>query len=83
MSLRKNLYRLASLDGTPHPVLDTTYDSFEAAIAAAKNWCTRQGTMKNTSLDEEGAIGVEVLTMNGSWRTLYYERDCIQEMVPF
>ena len=37
------LYRLVALDGTPHPVLDAPYESEEAALAAAKNWCDGQG----------------------------------------
>ncbi len=39
MAPQRLLYRLVALDGTPHPLLDSPYDSEEAALAAAKNWC--------------------------------------------
>ena len=82
MSIRKSLYRLASLDGNPHPVLDTTYDSLEAAITEAKNWFSQQENIKNIDLDKEEGIGVEILTSNGSWRTLCYQSYCIQDVIP-
>ena len=66
------LYRLVALDGTPHPVLDAPYESEEAALAAAKNWCDGQGL--NCSISQR-AIGVEVMTRSGSWRTLGYPRN--------
>ncbi len=69
MTLDRKLYRLVGLDGTPHPVLDAPYESIEAAIGAAKEWCNGQGL--NCSLSQR-AIGVEVLTLSGSWRTVRY-----------
>ena len=36
MTIRASVYRLVGLDGLTHPVLDTPYDSMEAAIKAAK-----------------------------------------------
>ena len=69
MALDRKLYRLVGLDGTPHPVLDAPYESIEAAISAAKEWCNGQGL--HCSLSQR-AIGVEVLTLSGSWRTVSY-----------
>ena len=66
------LYRLVALDGTPHPVLDAPYESEEAALAAAKNWCDGQGLKCSIS---QRAIGVEVMTSSGSWRTVGYPRN--------
>ena len=74
MAIRKKLYRLAGLDGSPHPVLDAPYESIEAAIGAAKGWCEGQGM--NCSLDKR-AIGVEVLTSCGNWRTITYPKNCL------
>ncbi len=67
--MHKSIYRLVGLDGSPHPVLDAPYESIDTAIRAAKDWCEGQGL--NCSLWER-AIGVEVLTRNGSWRTIRY-----------
>ena len=39
MAIYKRLYRLAGLDGSPHPVLDAPYESIEAATLAAQDWC--------------------------------------------
>ena len=72
MAPQRLLYRLVALDGTPHPVLDAPYEFEEAALAAAKNWCDGQGL--NCSLGQR-AIGVEVMTRNGSWRTVGYPRN--------
>ena len=72
MVFRKTLYRLVGLDGSPHPVLDAPYDTVDAAIGAAKNWCNGQGL--RSSLGER-SIGVEVLTDNGSWRTIHYHNN--------
>ena len=69
MVLPRGIYRLAALDGTPHPVLDAPYESIDAAIGAAKNWSNGQGI--NTSLGQR-AIGIEVKTRSGSWRTIRY-----------
>ena len=75
MPLQRSLYRLVGLDGRPHIVLDAPYESIESAICAAKDWCNGQGL--KCSLKDRG-IGVEVLTANGSWRTVCYPRKCLQ-----
>ena len=69
MALHRSLYRLAGLDGRPHPVLDAPYESLEAALIAAQTWCDGQGM--SCPLGER-AIGVEVMTCCGSWRTISY-----------
>ncbi len=69
MSTSQGLYRLVGLDGTPHPVLDTPYESIDSAMWAAKDWCSRQSI---NSLNPENTIGIEVKTSNGSWRTIRY-----------
>ena len=69
MALKQKIYRLIGLDGTPHKVLDAPYESMEAAIHAARDWSISQGL--NSSLSER-SIGVEVMTLNGSWRTVCY-----------
>ena len=74
MALQKTLYRLIGLDGSPHPVLDAPYDSIEAAIFAAENWCEGQGL---NCAPSQRAIGVEVLTRSGSWRTVRYPLNCL------
>ncbi len=74
MVLKRRLYRLVGLDGSPHPVLDAPYESIEAAMGAAKDWCDGQGL--NCSLSKR-AIGVEVMTESGSWRTVCYPRNCL------
>ncbi len=74
MTLQRGLYRLVALDGSPHPVLDAPYESIEAAINAAKQWCNGQGL--NCSLSQR-AIGVEVMTHSGSWRTVEYPQNCL------
>ena len=63
------IYRLIGLDGTPHPVLDSPYETIDAALGAAKNWSNGQGL--NCSIYEQG-IGVQVLARNGTWRTVCY-----------
>ncbi len=68
MSMKRTLYRLVGLDGKPHPVLDTPYESIDAAIIAARNWSLRN---EYNSLNDS-TIGVEVKTTNGSWRTIRY-----------
>ena len=78
MALHRSLYRLAGLDGRPHPVLDTPYESLEAALMAAQAWCEGQGM--SCSLGER-AIGVEVMTSSGSWRTIRYPVDCMREVI--
>ena len=72
MAPQRLLYRLVALDGTPHPVLDAPYESEEAALAAAKNWCDGQGLKCSIS---QRAIGVEVMARSGSWRTVGYPRN--------
>ncbi len=63
------LYRLVGLDGKPHPVLDTPYESIDSAMGAAKKWCSSNGA---NPLNVEQTIGIEVKTSNGSWRTIRY-----------
>ncbi len=75
MKIQENLYRLAGLDGRPHPVLDTPYESLEAALEAAQSWCKGQGV--NCSIRERG-IGVEVMTACGAWRTVKYPINCLK-----
>ena len=75
MALKKNLYRLTGLDGFPHHVLDSPYESIDAALKAAKLWSAGQGlscTIKNRG------IGVQVLAGNGTWRTVCYPTNCLQ-----
>ena len=74
MALHGRLYRLVGLDGSPHVVLDAPYDSIEAAIAAAKGWLNGQGLYCSLT---DRAIGVEVLTHSGDWRTLGYQLNCL------
>ncbi len=74
MAIFRKLYRLAELDGTPHPVLDAPYESIEAATRAAQDWCNGQGL--NCSIGKR-AIGVEVMTRSGSWRTIGYPISCL------
>lgn len=71
---QRALYRLVSLDGSPHPVLDAPYESIAAAEAAASRWCEGQG--RSRSVCERG-IGLEVQTSCGEWRTLGYPRACL------
>ncbi len=75
MTLTKNIYRLVGLDGYPHHVLDAPYESIEAAIKAAKAWCNGQGM--SCTIKDKG-IGVQVLTGNGTWRTVCYPSNCLQ-----
>ena len=62
------LYRLVGLDGKPHPVLDTPYESIDSAIMAAQSWHSNSLNHINNS----ETIGIEVSTSNGSWRTICY-----------
>jgi len=68
------IYRLVSLDGSPHPVLDAPYESIAAAEAAASRWCEGQGSARS---DCERGIGLEVQTSCGEWRTLGYPSACL------
>ena len=72
--MKIRLYRLAELDGNPHPVLDAPYESIEAAMIAAKDWVSGQGA---TSSPAQRAIGIEVMTRSGSWRTVGYPINCL------
>ena len=75
MALKRNLYRLTRLDGSPHHVLDAPYETIEAALKAAKMWCTGQGL--SCTIKDRG-IGVQVLAGNGTWRTVCYPATCMQ-----
>ena len=75
MTLKTNLYRLTGLDGYPHHVLDAPYESIDAALSAARQWCNGQGL--GCTIKDRG-IGVEVLTGNGTWRTVCYPSNCLQ-----
>ena len=57
-------YRLLDHRGAPHPVLDDLYDSLEAAWSDA---CS-----STIGRVEPMAIGIEVSTASGSWRTVRY-----------
>jgi len=59
-------YRL--IDGAlqPHPQLDGLYESLEAALAEALAWC---GSL---TASQRLAIGIEVSTSRGGWRTVRY-----------
>ncbi len=74
MAFKRNLYRLTGLDGAPHHVLDAPYESIDAALKAAKLWCTGQGL--SCTIKDRG-IGVQVLTGNGTWRTVCYPPNCL------
>ncbi len=69
MKIKSSVYRLVGLDGLPHPVLDTPYESIEAAVKAAKNWSSKKNFGHFLS---DSSLGIEVLTSNGSWRTIQY-----------
>jgi len=75
MTLKRSLYRLIGLDGTPHHVLDAPYESIDAALVAAKVWSNGQGL--SCTIRDKG-IGVQVLTGNGTWRTVCYPSNCLQ-----
>ena len=75
MALKRNLYRLTGLDGLPHHVLDAPYESIDAALKAAKVWCTGQGL--SCTIKDRG-IGVQVLAGNRTWRTVCYPPNCLQ-----
>ena len=57
------------MDGQPHPVLDTQYESMDAAIRAVKIWNSKEAI---NCLDSSSSIGIEVMTSNGCWRTILY-----------
>ncbi len=64
-ALRQRLYRLIDGLGEPHRQLDSLYPSVEAALEDAIAWL--EHTAGNPS---EQAVGVEVATASGDWRTL-------------
>ncbi len=68
-TINSSVYRLVGLDGLPHPVLDTPYESIEAALIAAKRWASKKNV---SNILSDNCIGIEVLTSNGSWRTIQY-----------
>lgn len=74
--LVRSLYRLITLDGSPHPVLDAPYESMDAAEAAAQSWCSGQG--RDLSIQQRG-IGLEVQTSCGAWRTIRYPQACLRD----
>ena len=78
MAFRRTLYRLTGLDGAPHHVLDDPYESIDAALLAAKSWCSGQGL--SCTIKDQG-IGVEVLAANGTWRTVCYPSNCLQTSI--
>lgn len=59
-------YRLVNELGEPHPILDDLYESHEAAWAEALHWWQMQAHPIQAPI----AIGVEVSTSNGEWRTI-------------
>lgn len=61
------LYRLVELPGLPHPSLDGLYDTAEDAWRDAQHWMGSGGSRHSSGC---GAIGVEVSTLAGQWRTL-------------
>ncbi len=80
MPSRRSRYRLVGLDGLPHPVLDTPYESLETALAEAGDWCSGQGA--SCSPGQRG-IAVQVSTGSGTWRTIHYPSSClVQPTVP-
>jgi hypothetical protein len=62
-------YRLIDHRGAPHPVLDDLYDSLDAAISDARRWW-EQTLGGRVDRVEPMAIGIEVSTASGNWRTV-------------
>jgi hypothetical protein len=60
-------YRLIDASLHPHPQLDGLYESLQAALEDAADWCRQ--AREGSSL---ASIGVEVLTTTGNWRTVRY-----------
>ncbi len=71
MAFERAIYRLVGMDGHPHPVLDTNYETIDAAIGAAREWKSARGRDFG-STEKNRSIGIEVKTSNGSWRTISY-----------
>lgn len=65
----QRLYRLVDQYGDPHPVLDDLYDSLDAAWSDARSWW-EQAVGGRSERPEPMAIGIEVSTTCGSWRTV-------------
>ncbi len=80
MGIQQKKYRLVGLDGALHPVLDAPYESLEAAMSAASTWCEGQGLCCSSS---DRAIGIEVMTHSGSWRTVKYPVDSVLPEITF
>lgn len=59
-------FRLVDQQGAPHPILDDLYESLEAAWADAQLWWEQHSGASAGPM----AIGVEVSTTSGDWRTL-------------
>jgi hypothetical protein len=62
-------YRLIDHRGVPHPVLDDLYDSIDAAWSDARSWW-EQTIGGRPEGPEPMAIGIEVSTASGNWRTV-------------
>lgn len=59
-------YRLVDAGFEPHPQLDSEYDSLDEALQDAVAWLREQPDTGTA------AIGVEVSTRSGGWRTVRY-----------
>jgi hypothetical protein len=59
-------YRLVDASFEPHPQLDSEYESLEEALQDAVAWLREQPDTGTA------AIGVEVSTRSGGWRTVRY-----------
>jgi len=57
-------YRLINASFEAHPHLDAIYDSVEEALTDAASWLASQAS------SAQAAIGVEVSTRSGEWRTV-------------
>ena len=79
MPVQRSVYRLIGMDGSPHPVLDTPYDSIDAAIGAANEWMSSDDINRTNG---GGSIGIEVKTSNGTWRTICYSWGSIKTKDP-
>lgn len=59
-------YRLIDAALQPHPQLDGLYESLDAALEEALAW------VGSLTVSQPLAIGVEVSTTSGGWRTVRY-----------
>ena len=57
-------YRLINASFEAHPHLDSIYDSVDEALSDASAWLGKQ------ACSAQQAIGVEVSTRSGEWRTV-------------